>query len=301
MTETRVTGAVGLPRGSSPSRPRRIAVDLPGEDEPVSLEQALSRLQDPTATRASSGRRGVTEALRPGLRTRAFVFNKLLQDKATKDRLRAYPNWLASRNLANEASDESVEALIEAVRARYELARRWYRLKARLLGLDRLGYWDRMAPVGETDERIPYDEARRSCSTATPSFSPELGAVAGEFFVRRLHRRARRGRASAAARSAPTRCRAPHPYVMLNYTSRPHDVLMMAHELGHGVHATLARAAGHLPVHHPADAGRDRLDLRGDDRARPPARARPGRRRAAVAAGRLARRRRRPRCSARSR
>ena len=125
-----------------------------------------------------------------------------------KDRLRSYPHWLASRNLANEASDESVEALIEAVRSRYELARRWYRLKARLLGLDRLAYWDRMAPVGDSDERIPYgggavDRARlllrvlaRARARRRASSSPTGTSTA------------RPGPASAAARSAPTPCRA---------------------------------------------------------------------------------------------
>ena len=59
----------------------------------------------------------VTRALEPGLRTRAFVFNTLLVDKATDDRLRSYPHWLAARNLDNEASDESVAALSPRSRA----------------------------------------------------------------------------------------------------------------------------------------------------------------------------------------
>jgi oligoendopeptidase F len=185
----------------------------------------------------------MTEALRPGLRTRAFVLNNLLQDKAVKDRLRSYPSWIASRNLANEASDESVEALIEAVRSRYELARRWYRLKARLLGLDRIGYWDRSAPVGRSDERIPYDEAQSIVIDCYSEFSSELGAVAGEFFVDGYidgpPRPGKRGGAFCSY-TVPSA----HPYVMLNYTSRPHDVLTLAHELGHGVHATLARPQG---------------------------------------------------------
>ena len=91
--------------------------------------EALSRLQDPDRERRVEAADAVTKALEPGLRTRAFIFNTLLQDKSTKDRLRSYPHWLAARNLSNEASDESVEALIEAVVSHYELARRWYRLK----------------------------------------------------------------------------------------------------------------------------------------------------------------------------
>ena len=102
----------------------------------------------------------VTRALEPGLRTRGAIFNALLVDKMTDDRLRSYPSWLSERNLANEASDESVGALIAAVRARYELPRRWYRLKARLLGIDRLADYDRMAPLGADDVEVPWPEAR---------------------------------------------------------------------------------------------------------------------------------------------
>ena len=171
------------------------------------------------------------------------MFNTLLGDKATKDRLRSYPHWLASRNLANEASDESVEALIEAVQSRYDLARRWYALKARLLGLDRLAHYDRMAPVSDSDERIPYGEAREIVLDCYRSFSPELGDTAAAFFehghIDGPPRPGKRGGAFCSY-TVPSA----HPYVLLNYSSRPYDVLTMAHELGHGVHASLARPQG---------------------------------------------------------
>ena len=126
----------------------------------MALEVALSRLFSPDREVRRSAAERVTEALAPGLRTRAFIFNTLLADKMVDDRLRSYPHWLASRNLANEASDESVEALVQAVRNRYELPRRWYRLKARLLGLDRLADYDRMAAVTDRDEQIGWADAR---------------------------------------------------------------------------------------------------------------------------------------------
>src|SRR4051794_32067335 len=110
-----------------------IRVDL-GEGEPASLEVALSRLASPEREVRQASAQAVTEALEPGLRTRAYVLNTLLADKATDDRLRRYPHWLSSRNLANEASDESVQALIEAVQRRYELPPRGDRLQARLFG-----------------------------------------------------------------------------------------------------------------------------------------------------------------------
>ncbi len=129
-----------------------IAVSLDDEPEPVSLEVALSRLMSPQRDVRQHAAERVTAALEPGLRTRAYIFNTLLADKTVDDRLRRFPHWLASRNLSNEASDESVQALIDAVRNRYELPRRWYRLKARLLNLDRLADYDRMAAVTEDDE-----------------------------------------------------------------------------------------------------------------------------------------------------
>src|SRR6266851_7395915 len=129
-------------------------------DGKVALDVALSRLSLPDRDLRRGAAEAVTAALAPGLRTRAFLFNTLLADKATDDRLRRYPHWLAARNLANEAGDESVQALIEAVRGHYEIPRRWYRLKARLLGLDRLADYDRMASVSEDEVSFPFARAR---------------------------------------------------------------------------------------------------------------------------------------------
>jgi oligoendopeptidase F len=242
MTELDVTGSSAFRRLYT-EQLSSIEVELPDLEEPAPLELALSRLQDPDRGLREQAARATTEALRPGLRTRAYMFNTLLADKSTKDRLRAYPHWLASRNLANEASDESVAALIEAVAGRYELARRWYRPKAKLLGLDRLAYWDRAAPLGDTEERIPYDEARAIVLDCYSGFSPELGEAAQSFFadgyIDAPPRPGKRGGAFCAY-TVPSR----HPYVLLNYTSRPYDVLVLAHELGHGVHATLAAPQG---------------------------------------------------------
>ena len=242
LTETSVTGNSAFQRLFT-EQTSALEIPLPDRDQPASLEEGLSRLQDPDRDRRREAADAVTESLRRDLRSRAFVFNTLLQDKATRDRLRSYPHWLASRNLANEASDESVQALIEAVQGRYDLARRWYSLKARLLGLDKLGYYDRMAPVSDSDDRIPYGEAEEIVLDCYRTFSPELGATAEEFFtggyVDGPPRPGKRGGAFCSY-TVPSA----HPYVMLNYTSRPHDVLTMAHELGHGVHASLARPQG---------------------------------------------------------
>jgi oligoendopeptidase F len=211
--------------------------------ERVALDVALSRLAGPDREVRRTAAEAVTAALAPGLRTRAYVLNTLLVDKSVDDRLRRYPNWLAARNLANEASDESVQALIEAVRGRYELARRWYRLKAGLLGIERLADYDRMAAVTQDEVSFTYAQARELVLDCYSSFSPELGQLAGRFFSERWIdapvRPAKRGGAFCAS-AVPSA----HPYVLLNYTSRRRDVLTLAHELGHGVHFALAARQG---------------------------------------------------------
>jgi oligoendopeptidase F len=220
-----------------------IRVDLDDEPEPASLEVALSRLMSPDRETRRHAAERVTAALEPGLRTRAFIFNTLLAEKMVDDRLRHYPHWLASRNLANEASDESVQALIDAVRARYELPRRWYRLKARLLGLDRIADYDRMAAVTEEDEAYGWTQSRDLVLDAYGAFSGELADTARRFFdeawIDAPVRPNKRGGAFCAS-AVPSA----HPYVMLNFTARRRDVLTLAHELGHGVHFALAARQG---------------------------------------------------------
>lgn len=220
-----------------------LEVRLPDAEAPVSLEQALARLSGPDREQRRAAAEAVTEALAPGIRTRASIFNTLLHDKAVDDRLRGYPHWLASRNLANEASDESVEALVSAVRARYDVPQRWYRLKARLLGVERLADYDRAATVATADERFAWDEARALVLDAYASFSPDLGAVAQRFFDERwIDAPVRPGKRGGAfcSYTVPSA----HPYVLLNWTARRRDVLTLAHELGHGVHAALAAPQG---------------------------------------------------------
>ncbi|MGH2840972.1 MAG: M3 family oligoendopeptidase, partial [Solirubrobacteraceae bacterium] len=222
-----------------------VTVPLPDEDEPVTLDAALARLMSPDREVRRTTAENVTEALAPGLRTRAFIFNTLLHDKAVDDRLRKYPHWLAARNLSNEASDESVQALLSAVRDRYELPRRWYRLKAQLLGIDKLADYDRMAAVTHDDVPVDWDDAKELVLDSYASFTPELGDPARAFFddkrIDAPPRPAKRGGAFAAY-TVPSE----HPYLMLNYTAKRRDVLILAHEMGHGLHAELARPRGVL-------------------------------------------------------
>jgi oligoendopeptidase F len=249
MTEKALTGRDAWTRLFS-ELTSSIRVELPDADEGVPLDVALSRLMAPDSEVRRTTAEAVNAALEPGLRTRAYVFNTLLQDKSVDDRLRSYPSWIASRNLANEASDESVQALLETVRANYDLPQRWYRLKAQLLGVDRLRDYDRMASVAEEEVTVDWPDATELVLTSFHDFSPTLGDLAQRFFDERWIdapvRPNKRGGAFCAY-TTPT----VHPFVLLNYTSRRRDVLTLAHELGHGLHAGLARPRGPLEQHTP--------------------------------------------------
>jgi oligoendopeptidase F len=249
MTEKALTGRDAWTRLFS-EQTSAIRVSLPDADEGVPLDVALSRLMAPDREVRRAAAEAVTAALEPGLRTRAYIFNTIAQDKAVDDRLRYYPSWIASRNLANEATDESVQALLEAVRANYDLPQRWYRLKAQLLGIDRLADYDRMASVADEEVTVDWPEATDLVLRSFHDFSPVLGDLAQRFFDERWIdapvRPNKRGGAFCAY-TTPTA----HPFVMLNYTGLRRDVLVLAHELGHGLHAALARPRGPLEQHTP--------------------------------------------------
>ncbi len=222
-----------------------IEVDVPDEHggTGVSLMEALSLLSHPDRSIRQQAAEGVTAGLAPGLRTRAYVFNTLLLDKSISDRQRGYNTWISSRNLANEASDESVNALIEAVVSNYSLPQRWYRLKAQVLGIDKLADYDRMASVADTEQEFRWDEGVSIVRDAYNSFSPELADVVGRFldepWIDAPVRPGKRGGAFAAP-VTPSH----HPYVFLNWTGTSRDVATLAHELGHGAHFQLAREQG---------------------------------------------------------
>ena len=218
-----------------------IRVDLDGSEVP--LASGLARLMHPDRSVRRDAAEAVTAALEPGLRTRAYVFNTLLADKSTEDQLRGYPTWITEWNQGNEASDESVQALVDAVVSRYDLPQRWYSLKARVLGLDRLADYDRSSSVAESERQVPWDEACATVRNAYASFSEELAGVVDRFltegWIDAPVRDDKRGGAFCAY-TVPSH----HPYVFLNYTATPDDVLTLAHELGHALHGYLARPQG---------------------------------------------------------
>lgn len=214
------------------------------QGDEVPEQTVLARLHDPDRAIRREAALSLTEGLERLRRPLTFISNTLLADKAANDRLRGYSHWLASRNLDNEITDEAVHALVDAVTSRYDLSERYYRLKARLLGLEgEMMDYDRYAPLGDTQQSFSWEEARDIVLDAYHGFDPRLATIAARFFDERWIDapvvEGKRGGAFSHG-AVPSA----HPYIMLNYTGRARDVQTLAHELGHGVHQFLSRQQG---------------------------------------------------------
>lgn len=209
------------------------------DEEEVLWEQAMAMLQQPDRDLRRRAAQAITVALEPGLRTRGFIMNTVLLDHATNDRLHNYPTWLSGMNLYNEASDESVQALVDAVTKRYDIPQRYYALKARLLGLEKLADYDRMAPISSDSTFVSWQDAKDLVLSAYSSFSEEAGTIIGSFFDKNWIHAAQAPTKMTGAFCMTTipEC---HPYVLLSYTGERRSVLTLAHELGHGLHGYLA-------------------------------------------------------------
>jgi oligoendopeptidase F len=221
----------------------KFRVERDGESEELGEEEVLALLYDPERERRRAGAATLTAGLRSNARPLAFIFNTLTQDKAVEDRLRSYPAPMAARNLANEIDGASVDSLLSACVARYPLVARYYRLKARMLELERLEDYDRYAPVATDLGARGFDEARRIVLDAYADFSPRMAEIAGRFFDERwIDAELREGKRGGAFCASTLPCL--HPYVLLSYTGNLRDVMTVAHELGHGVHQSLAARQG---------------------------------------------------------
>jgi oligoendopeptidase F len=218
-------------------------------EEKILAEKDVYSPDRPTRLEAAES---LTVGLRSLARPLTYVFNTLLADKASDDELRHYPTWVSSRNLANEASDETVNALIEAVTSRYDIVARYYNLKRELLGYDELFEYDRYAPLPTKSETRNYhwDDAKQIVLRGYGQFDEEMAEVAEMFFEKSWIdgpiRPGKRGGAFSAGTIPGV-----HPYILMNYTGTARDVSTLAHELGHGIHQYMSRERGLLQMHTP--------------------------------------------------
>lgn len=211
------------------------------------MEQTLNLLQEPDEAKRREAAEALAKVFGENLRLFTLVTNTLAKDKEISDRWRGFEDIADSRHLANRVEREVVDALVSAVHEAYpRLAHRYYKLKAKWFGKEKLEYWDRNAPLPKVDTSpIAWDEARDTVLGAYSTFSPRMADIARDFFDRQwIDAGVRPGKAPGAF-AHPTVPSA-HPYVLLNYMGKPRDVMTLAHELGHGVHQVLAAPNGAL-------------------------------------------------------
>ncbi len=215
--------------------------------EEMNIEGTLNFLTDPDRSKREAAARELARVFAENIKIFARVHNTQAKEKEIVDRWRGMPSAQMGRHLANDVEPEVVEALREAVVAAYpKLSHRYYELKRKWLGLDRMEVWDRNAPLPmEVSRTVGWDEARDIVMEAYGAFDPRMAEIADPFFNKGwIDAGVKPGKAPGAF-AHPTVTDV-HPYVMLNYLGKPRDVMTLAHELGHGVHQVLAAGQGEM-------------------------------------------------------
>ena len=216
-----------------------------GED--LAIEPTLNMLQDKNGTVRKAASDALIITFKDNLRLFTLITNTLAKDKQIGDTWRGFEDVADSRHLANRVERPVVDALVAAVEDAFpRISHRYYKMKARWMGMDVLNHWDRNAPLPTGPQRtIQWDEARETVLTAYSGFAPEMASIAHDFFDKRWIDAPVRPGKSPGAFAHPS-VPSVHPYVLLNYQGKPRDVMTLAHELGHGVHQVLAGKQGAL-------------------------------------------------------
>ncbi|MDX1917822.1 MAG: M3 family oligoendopeptidase [Candidatus Caenarcaniphilales bacterium] len=226
-------------------------VDLPEGKKTMSEEEVLALLYSPERKTRQSASEALTHGLKAQSHLLTYIFNIITQEKALKDKIRKMPHPMKLRNLSNEIDDQTVAALMSACETKRPLVERFYRLKTKLLGLDKLYDYDRYAPIPlTTSKNWSWQEAEAFVGAAYAYFDPQTGEIVKQFFDKSWIDADIRPGKRPGAFSASTVPSA-HPYILLNFTGNTRDVSTLAHELGHGIHQYLSRQVGYLQTDTP--------------------------------------------------
>ncbi len=211
-----------------------------GETRMTNVEELTSLLRESDRQVRQAAADALTEGLKELERVVVFCYNTILADRKLEDDLRRFSYPEQSRNMANELDRETVELVVDLCAENHPIVERYYLRKRDLLGLPELTHVDRYAPLKEASARVPYDEGKEIVIGSFGRFSKEMASIANEFFKGRwIDAQPRMGKASGAFCEYVTP--QAHPYILMSYQERLDDVMTLAHELGHGVHAFLSR------------------------------------------------------------
>lgn len=225
-------------------------MELDGTEQDFTGEELLSMLHH---TSADVRYRAFTTFLEKHGENRIVynaVFNNMALDHGQEMELRGYGSPIQPTNIGNEIPDEAVEHLMEVTEANYGLAQEYFRLKARMLGMDKIRNTDVYAPVVESEKKYSFAEARDMVVASYGAYDPDFGRIVAAFFdERRVDVMPRTGK-SGGAFAMGISPEAP-PFLLLNYTGTLRDLATIAHEAGHGLHFILAQKQTMLNYHAP--------------------------------------------------
>lgn len=229
---------------------QKFRVVVEGEDKELTQSELLSLLYEPNRETRRAAAESFTRGLRENAHVVTYTFNTMLQEKAVIDRLRKYEYPEQARHLGNEVSPEIVDTVVSVCRDNYRVVADYYRLKRDLLGLDELTHYDRYAPILDQKTEMTWPDAKRLVLESFAAFSPRVSELTEPFFSRNWI-----DAAVAPGKSGGAYCAGitpdHHPYVFMNYTGKPRDVMTLAHELGHGLHDRLASRQNMYNYHPP--------------------------------------------------
>ncbi len=226
----------------------RLAYPVDGRN--LTYAEVANLLFNPDRALRQKAAAAMSQVFAANSHTMAYIFNMVLLDKASKDKLRGFPSWISERNLYNQVADETVEALVTAVTSRYDIVPRYYRILKQQLGYDELFDYDRYAPISKEEPKVSWDEARAIVLQAFDQFDPRLAEIAQKFFdCNWIDAPPQAGKLGGAYCAYTTTDN--HPYIFMNYTGDMGQVMTLAHELGHAIHFYLARPQGELQASTP--------------------------------------------------
>ncbi len=223
---------------------------LDGAEREMTGEELLALLHHPDATVREQAFATFLDGHAEHAIVLSTIFNTVALDHGQELELRGYRHPMEPTNIGNELPDQVVEHLMTVSEANYPLAREYFRLKARLLGVPRLKNSDIYAPVGETHRSYTFDEARTLVLDAYEQFNPAYRPIIEAFFTdARIDIPPRPGKTGGAFCMGMTPSLP--PYVLVNFTGTLRDVSTLAHELGHGLHFVLAQRQTMVNSHAP--------------------------------------------------
>ncbi|MAV87880.1 MAG: oligoendopeptidase F [Rhodospirillaceae bacterium] len=209
--------------------------------------EIMSRMSDPNNGVRKKAAKAFSRELEANVSVISLVTNTLAKDKEVEDGWRNFKRPISNRNLSNQIEDEVVDSLVQTVKNNYRnLSHRYYLLKAHWLGVERLNYWDRNAPLpNDNNKKISWEAAKKIVLSSYSNFDTNLGDIGKQFFDNGWIDAEPRVGKDPGAFSHPT-VPSVNPYILMNFHGKTRDVMTLAHEVGHGIHQVLAAPQGHF-------------------------------------------------------